>query len=162
MSASLGNYIGLAEPPEEQFGKTMRISDEALPEYYRLVLESEIDPTTLDPMEAKLALARFVVGRSHGEESADVAEAHFTRVVREGRAPDDVAELPLPDGDPVHLPAVLAATFGLSTSEARRLIGDGAVKIDGEVVRELDVPRSVLENALVQAGKRRFVRLTPS
>ena len=70
MSASLGNYIGLAEPPEEQFGKTMRISDEALPEYYRLVMESEADPTTLEPMEAKLALARFVVGRSHGEEAA--------------------------------------------------------------------------------------------
>jgi tyrosyl-tRNA synthetase len=81
--------------------------------------------------------------------------------VREGQAPDDVPELPLPDGDPVHLPAILAAAFGLSTSEARRLIGDGAVRADGEVVREVDVARTHLENALVQAGKRRFVRLTP-
>ena len=100
MSASLGNYIGLAEPPEEQFGKTMRISDEALPEYYRLVMESEVDPTTLDPMEAKLALARFVVGRSHGEESAGEAEAHFTRVVREGQAPDEVPEAEIPAATP--------------------------------------------------------------
>jgi tyrosyl-tRNA synthetase len=163
MSASLGNYIGLAEPPEEQFGKTMRISDEALPEYYRLVLESEIDPTTLDPMEAKLALARFVVGRSHGEESADVAEAHFTRVVREGQAPDDVPEAEIPAGDPVHLPALLAE-LGLtpSTSEARRRISQGGVRLNGEPVTDLDVPRASLEGALLQAGKRQFIRLRVS
>ncbi|MGH3024009.1 MAG: tyrosine--tRNA ligase, partial [Gaiellaceae bacterium] len=85
MSASLGNYIGLTDPPEEQFGKTMRISDELLPEYYRLVFEADADPEALEPMEAKLALARFVVTRSHGEEAARHAEDHFTRVVREGR-----------------------------------------------------------------------------
>src|SRR5439155_11723932 len=84
MSASLGNYIGLAEPPEEQFGKTMRIADEAMRDYYRLVMESDEDPRNLDPMEAKLALARFIVGRSHGESAADRAEANFTR---NGRAP---------------------------------------------------------------------------
>jgi tyrosyl-tRNA synthetase len=160
MSSSVGNNIPLTASPEEQFGRTMRIPDGQLEEWYRLVIEQPVPAG--DPLNAKLALARFIVTRSHGEEAAGTAEAHFTRVVREGRAPDDVPELPLPDGDPVHLPAVLAAAFGLSTSEARRLIGDGAVKIDGEVVRELDVPRSGLENALVQAGKRRFVRLTPS
>jgi tyrosyl-tRNA synthetase len=163
MSASLGNYIGLAEPPEEQFGKTMRISDEALPEYYRLVMESEIDPTTLDPMEAKLALARFVVGRSHGEGSAGEAEAHFTRVVREGQAPDEVAEAEIPPGDPVHLPALLAE-LGLtpSTSEARRRISQGGVRVNGEPVTDLDVPRASLEGALLQAGKRQFIRLRVS
>jgi tyrosyl-tRNA synthetase len=163
MSASLGNYIGLAEPPEEQFGKTMRISDEALPEYYRLVMESEIDPTTLDPMEAKLALARFVVGRSHGKESADEAEAHFTRVVREGQAPDEVPEAEIPAGDPVHLPALLAE-LGLtpSTSEARRRISQGGVRLNGEPVTDLDVPRASLEGALLQAGKRQFIRLRVS
>jgi tyrosyl-tRNA synthetase len=160
MSSSVGNNIPLTASPEEQFGRTMRIPDDQLEEWYRLVIEQPVPAG--DPLTAKLALARFIVTRSHGEEAAGTAEAHFTRVVREGRAPDDVPELPLPDGDPVHLPAVLAAAFGLSTSEARRLIGDGAVKIDGEVVRELDVPRSGLENSLVQAGKRRFVRLTPS
>ena len=73
MSASLGNYIGLTDPPEEQFGKTMRISDELLPEYYRLVMESDAEAASLDPLEAKLDLARFVVRRSHGEEAARAA-----------------------------------------------------------------------------------------
>jgi tyrosyl-tRNA synthetase len=159
MSASLGNYIGLSDPPEEQFGKTMRISDEFLPEYYRLVMESDQDPTALEPMEAKLALARFVVRRSHGEEATGAAEAHFTRVVREGRAPDDVPESGLPEGDPVHLPALVREVFGLSTSEARRLIAQGGVKLDDRVVGDLDVPRSALEGALLQVGKRQFVRL---
>jgi tyrosyl-tRNA synthetase len=159
MSASLGNYIGLAEPPEEQFGKTMRISDEQLPEYYRLVMESEEDPRKLDPMEAKLALARFIVGRSHGEEAATRAEAHFTRVVREGQAPEEVPEADVPAEDPVHLPALLVELFRVpSTSEARRLIAQGGVKLNGDVVSDLDVPRTALGGALLQAGKRQFVR----
>jgi len=163
MSASLGNYIGLAEPPEEQFGKTMRISDDALPEYYRLVMESDADPATLEPLEAKLALARFIVGRSHGEEAAREAEAHFTRVVREGKAPEEVADAVLPDGDPIHLPALLVEVFGTaSTSEARRLIGQGAVRVNDQVVTALDVSRSELDGALLQAGKRQFIRLRAS
>jgi tyrosyl-tRNA synthetase len=158
MSASLGNYIGLADPPEEQFGKTMRISDELLPEYYRLVMEADADPRSLDAMEAKLELARFVVRRSHGEEAARAAEAHFTRVVREGRAPEEVPEAVLPAGDPVHLPAVIRDCFGLSTSEARRLIGQGGVKLEGHVVADIDIPRERLAGALLQVGKRQFMR----
>jgi tyrosyl-tRNA synthetase len=156
MSASRNNYVGLAEPPEEQFGKVMRISDELLPDYYRLVAQTELPGG--EPMQAKLALARWIVARSHGEEAASEAEAHFTRVVREGQAPEEVRDAPLPDGDPVHLPAALAAAFGLSTSEARRLIAQGGVKVNGDVVRELDVARGSLLHATVQAGKRRFVR----
>jgi len=163
MSASLGNYIGLAEPPEEQFGKTMRISDEALPEYYRLVMESPVDPSELDPLEAKLALARFIVGRSHGEEAAAAAEAHFTRVVREGQAPDEVREAAIPDGDPIHLPALLVELLDIqSTSEARRLIAQGGVKVNGEPATNLDVPRDALDGALLQAGKRQFIMLRAS
>ena len=159
MSASLGNYIGLAEPPEQQFGKTMRISDELLPDYYRLVMESDQDPTKLEPMEAKLELARFIVGRSHGEEAASQAEAHFTRVVRQGQPPDDVPEVDVPAADPVHLPTVLVELLNLpSTSEARRLISQGGVKLNGEVVGELDVPREALAGVLLQAGKRQFIR----
>jgi tyrosyl-tRNA synthetase len=158
MSASLGNYIGLTDPPEEQFGKTMRISDELLPEYYRLVMESDVDPRALDPLEAKLEVARFVVARSHGEEAAVAAEAHFTRVVREGRAPDEVREADLPAGDEVHLPALIRDVFGLSTSEARRLIAQGAVKVDGAPTGDLDVPRTALAGAVLQVGKRQFVR----
>ncbi len=87
MSSSVGNNIPLAAAPEEQFGRTMRIPDEQLPQWYTLVMEA--DPPGGDPLEAKLELARFIVRRSHGEEAAQAAEAHFTRVVREGQAPED-------------------------------------------------------------------------
>jgi tyrosyl-tRNA synthetase len=157
MSGSRGNYIGLAEAAEEQFGKTMRIPDSQLEAWYRLVLEREVPAG--EPMAAKLALARAIAARSHGVEEAARAEEHFTRVVREGQAPDDVPDALLPEGDPVHLPAALASAFGLSTSEARRLIGQGGVKVDGAVVTELDLPRSALVDTIVQAGKRRFARL---
>jgi tyrosyl-tRNA synthetase len=157
MSSSVGNNIPLTAPPEEQFGRTMRIPDSLLEDWWRLVVEREVPAG--EPMEAKLALARWIVARSHGDEAATRAEAHFTRVVREGGAPEDVPEHPLPAGEAVHLPAVLSAAFGLSTSEARRLIAQGAVRVNGEAVSGLDVPRQQLEDALVQAGKRRFVRL---
>jgi tyrosyl-tRNA synthetase len=157
MSSSVGNNIPLTAPPEEQFGRTMRISDALLEEWYRLVAQAPVPAG--DPLEAKLGLARWIVTRSHGEEAAKAAEEHFTRVVREGRAPDDVPELELPPGDPIHLPAVLADAFGLSTSDARRLIAQGAVKVADAPISELDVPRSTLAGAVLQAGKRRFVRL---
>jgi tyrosyl-tRNA synthetase len=162
MSASLGNYIALNDPPEEQFGKTMRISDELLPDYYRLVMESDEDPRQFDPLEAKLALARFIVVRSHGEEGVGPAEAHFTRVVREGRAPEEVPQVRIETpGGSVHLPAVLVDHLGVgSTSEARRLIAQGAVKLDGEPVTDLDIEAARLDGALLQAGKRRFARLS--
>ena len=154
-----GNYIGLKEAPEEQFGKAMRIPDSRLEQWYRLVMEQP--PPEGDPLEAKLKLARYIVTRGHGEEAAARAEGHFTRVVRERQAPDDVPDVQLPDGDPVHLPALLAESLGIgSTSEARRLIAQGGVRVNGEVVSEVDVPRADLAGALVQAGKRRFARLT--
>jgi tyrosyl-tRNA synthetase len=157
MSSSVGNNIPLTAAPEEQFGRTMRIPDSQLEEWYRLVLERAVPEG--EPMQAKLALARAIVARSHGEEAATRAEEHFTRVVREGQAPVDVPDAALPPGDPVHLPAALASAFGLSTSEARRLIGQGGVKVDGSIVTDLDLPRSRLVDTTVQAGKRRFARL---
>jgi len=157
MSKSQGNYVGIDELPEEQFGKVMSIPDSALDQWWRLCLDAE--PPEGDPMESKLALARGIVDLYHGADAARVAEEHFTRVVREGRAPEDVAEVSLPAQDPVHLPAVLAEWFSVSTSEARRLIAQSAVKVDGDVVAELDLPRGRLAGALVQAGKRRFVRV---
>jgi tyrosyl-tRNA synthetase len=158
MSKSLGNYVAIDEAPEEQFGKTMSIPDAALDQWWRLCLERPAPDG--DPMASKLALARGIVERYHDPEAAARAEAHFTRVVREGQPPDEVPELPLPDGDPVHLPALLVDHLGVaSTSEARRLIGQGGVKLDSEVLTELDVPRARLDGGLLQAGKRRFLRL---
>src|SRR5438046_1996053 len=139
MSSSVGNNIPLLAPPEEMFGRTMRIPDEQLEEWWRLVAEQPVPEG--EPMEAKLALARFVVARSHGDEAARAAEEHFTRVVREGREPEQIPEWPLPDEDPVHLPKLLAdAGLVASTSEGRRLIAQGGVRIDGEVATDLDMP----------------------
>jgi tyrosyl-tRNA synthetase len=156
MSSSRGNYIGLAEAPEEQFGKVMRISDDQLDEWYRLVWERSFDGG--DPLQAKLALARFVVARSHGEKAARRAEEHFTRVVREGRAPEEVPEVELPAEDPVHVPGLLQRHFGMTTSEGRRLLAQGGVRLDGDPLADLDVPRKRLQGAVLQAGKRRFIR----
>jgi tyrosyl-tRNA synthetase len=157
MSASRGNYIALFEDPNEQFGKAMRVPDELLPQYYRLVMEREEVPP--DPLKAKLELARFIVLRAHGDAAVGPAEEHFTRVVRRHEAPEDTPEKTLPAGDPIHLPALLVEHLGVaSTSEARRLIEQGGVKLDGEAVTDLDVPRASLVGATVQAGKRRFAR----
>jgi tyrosyl-tRNA synthetase len=157
MSSSVGNNVPLTAAPEEMFGRTMRIPDSQLEEWWTLVAEQPVPEG--EPMEAKLALARLIVARSHGEEAARAAEDYFDRTVRDRKPPEEVAEHALPADDPVHLPAVLADAFGLSTSEARRLIAQGGVKVDGDAVRELDLPRDRLAGAVLQAGKRRFVRL---
>jgi tyrosyl-tRNA synthetase len=157
MSSSVGNNVPLTAAPEEMFGRTMRIPDSQLEGWWTLVAEQPVPQG--DPMQAKLALARWIVARSHGEEAASAAAERFKRVVQDREIPEDIPEHPLPAGDPVHLPALLANAFGLSTSEARRLISQGAVKLEGEPVSELDVPRERLAGAVLQAGKRRFRRL---
>jgi len=159
MSKSRGNYIGITEAPEEMFGKVMSIPDEALEEWWGMLVGGE---HPAEPMAWKLELARRITQRWHGEAGADAAEAHFTRVVRRREAPDDVPEIALPAGDPIHLPALLVEEMGVaSSSEARRLIQQGGVKVNGDAAAALDVPRSVLTGALLQVGKRRFARLTP-
>jgi tyrosyl-tRNA synthetase len=159
MSSSKGNNIPLTAPPEEMFGRTMRISDDQMESWYRLVAERPMPEG--DPLEAKLQLARFIVERSWGGDAAGKAEDHFTRVVRRHEAPEDVPEIALPEGDPVHLPALLTKELGVgSTSEARRLIEQGGVKVNGEPAGGLDLPRAELAGALLQVGKRRFARLT--
>lgn len=157
MSKSKGNYIGVNDAPEEMFGKVMSIPDDALAQWWSLVVDGGEHPD--EPMTWKLELARRVVTRWHGEVAATAGAAHFTRVVREGSAPDEVPDAMLPAGDPVHLPAVAASAFGISTSEARRLIAQGAVRVAGDVVTDLDLPRNMVAGAVLQAGKRRFARL---
>jgi tyrosyl-tRNA synthetase len=150
--------VGIDEPPEEQFGKVMSIPDSALDQWWRLTLDREAPAG--DPMTSKLDLARGIVEIYHGMEAARGAEEYFTRVVREGEAPEDVPIVDLSNGDPVHMPALLSNAFGISTSEARRLIAQGGVRVNGEAVTDLDLPRATLAGALVQAGKRRYARLT--
>jgi tyrosyl-tRNA synthetase len=158
MSSSLGNNIPLTAPASEMFGRTMRIPDSLTSQWWTLVAERR--PPSLEPMDSKLALARFIVARSHGEDAAEAAEEEFARVVRRREAPAEIAEVALPDGDPVHLPALLQADFGLrSTSEARRLVEQGGVKLEVETVLGLDIPRAELVGRVMQVGKRRFGRL---
>lgn len=158
MSKSLGNYVGVTDAPEEQYGKTLSLPDGAMGEWYRLLLHRAPDPS-LSPRDAKRALAREIVARYHGADGAAAAEAHFDRVFVQRAAPDDVPERELPAGEVVHLPAVLADAFGMSRSEARRLISGGGVRLDEEVVGEADLPAAALEGRVLRAGKRRFVRL---
>ena len=158
MSKSLGNHIGVTDPPEEQFGRTMRIPDAVLGEWSRL-LAPDGPPPSGNPAEDKRRLARLIVERFHGPGAGARAEEHFNRVVRDRRAPEDMPTVPVPPGT-VHLPALLVDHLGVaSRSEARRLIAGGGVSLDGEPVAELDLPAERLEGRVIRAGKRRFARL---
>jgi tyrosyl-tRNA synthetase len=162
MSKSYGNYVGVAEPPEEVYGKTLSLPDEALGQWYELVLGEPL-PAGVSPRDAKRALAWRLVARFHSDDAAEAAERHFDRVHVEHRPPEEMPEALLtPNGDGVvHLPALLAGTFGVSTSEARRLLGQDGVKLDGEplAAEPLDRPVSELDGRVLQLGKRRFARL---
>jgi len=158
MSKSRGNYIGIEEPPEEMFGKTMSIPDEALPQWWELVAVGGEHPDS--PMEWKLELARRVTARWHGDDGARVGEEHFTRVVRQHEAPEEMPEARFSAANGVvYLPAILQESFGQSGSHWRRQIDQGGVKLNGEPVSGYEVPAGTLEGAVLQAGKRQFVRL---
>jgi tyrosyl-tRNA synthetase len=160
MSKSLANYVGVTEPPKEIFGKLMRVPDAAMPLYYELLLGTPPDPSA-EPVVQKRRLARDLTARFHDPEAAAGAEARFDRLHVQRRAPSDVEEATLPAEDPVHLPALIADGFGVSRGQARRLIAQGGVRLDGTVLAadELDVPAARLDGALIQVGKRRFRRL---
>ena len=163
MAKSQGNYVGVTEPPEEVFGKLMRVPDSAMAVYYDLLLDGRLEEGR-PPVEQKRAMARELTARFHGPEAAQAAEEHFDRLHVKREAPDDVEDLRLPaeDGE-IHLPALLGEAFGLSRSEARRLLEQGGVKLDGEPLQgELDVPAERLDGVLLQVGKRRFRRLVKS
>jgi tyrosyl-tRNA synthetase len=169
MSKSLGNYVAVTDPPEEMFGKLMRIPDSALPTYYELLLGERVPKD--DPLAAKRALARRIVERFHGPDAGTAAEARFDTVHVAHEIPDDIPEVSLGDAGEakgedgeVHLPALISSAFGMSTSEARRLIAQGGVKLDGESVEpeRLDLPAGELGGRVLQVGKRRFARLVAS
>jgi tyrosyl-tRNA synthetase len=159
MSKSLGNYVGITDPPAEIFGKLMRIPDDVMGTYYELLLDRPLDPQS-SARDAKRALAREITSRYHGEQAAAEAEAHFDRLHVERGVPDEVEEAALPPEDPVHLPALIRDHFGVSGAEARRLLAQGGVKLDGETLNggELDLPADRLDGAVLQLGKRRFKR----
>jgi tyrosyl-tRNA synthetase len=164
MSKSLGNYIGVTDAPEQMFGKLMSIPDEAMAQYYGLLLGAE--PPSGPPNEAKRELGRRLVDRFHGAGAGQAAEEHFNRVFVDRGAPEEMPDVELgayleDGGDLVHLPRLIAGAFAISSSEGRRLIKQGGVKLDGEPVAAdaLDLEASGLDGRVLQVGKRRFCRL---
>ncbi len=161
MSKSLGNHIGITDEPEQMYGKTMSIPDEAMGEYYRLLLGRELDGE-LPPREAKRALARDIVTWLHSPEAATEAERAFDRVFVKREAPQQIEEFAFEANDGVvHLPGLMADAFGISRSEARRLVDQGGVSLDERAVtaEEHDLPGERLDGAVLRVGKRRFRRL---
>jgi tyrosyl-tRNA synthetase len=171
MSKSLGNYVGITEPPALMYGKLMSVSDEVMLGYYPLVsglapaeiaaLTTGVRAGRLHPMEAKKRLARLVVTRFHGAARGVEAEAAFERQFQARAVPDDVAEVPIRHSGELRLVAVTAAALAVSASEARRLIQQGAIRVDGE--RVADPNRAVTwaagERHLIQRGRREFRRV---
>lgn len=159
MSKSLGNYIGVTDAPEEMFGKVMRVPDANLEEYWGLLLGEE-PPADLGPNKAKRLLASRLVERFHSAEDARAAEAHFDRVFVRHEVPEEIEDFEISDGEDLHLPALLAESFGISRSEARRMLVQGGIKRDGEVLpaEPLDYAPSELDDRVLQVGKRRFKR----
>jgi tyrosyl-tRNA synthetase len=166
MSKSLDNYVGVTDAPEEMFGRLMRIPDTAMAEYYRLLLGEGV-PADLGPNEAKRALGRRIVERFHDHAAAEAAEEHFNRLFVERQAPEQIDDFDLgpyvdaDNGGLVHIPRLMSDAFEISSSEARRLLGQGGVKLDGEALDGgvLDLDPAELDGRVLQAGKRRFRRL---
>jgi tyrosyl-tRNA synthetase len=168
MSKSLGNYVGIAEPPGAQFNKLMSIGDDLMFRYYQLLtdmsladiaaLRQRIERGELHPMDAKMNLARSIVTDFHSAEDAAAAAEEFTRVVRHREAPTEMASTPLPEGvrgaGGIRLPHLLAKTgLAASVSEATRKIKEGAVEINGARVTDLALADAPAE-LVIQVGKK--------
>jgi len=175
MSKSLGNYIGISEPPNEIYGKTMSIPDQLIVRYFELVtpvpleevrqIRDEMNSGKLNPRDAKMRLARELVSMFHGEEAAINAEKEFIAVFQKGALPDDIPDVVIPqnelgDDGTIWLPKLLtAAGLTNSTSAGKRSIIQGAVKVDGEKITDPDYRVLVTSGMIVQIGKRKFARI---
>jgi len=161
MSKSYGNQIGVSDSPDEIYGRTLSIPDSSLQDWYRLLLGCQPD-AALSPRDAKRALARALVERFHDAGAAAGAEEQFDRVHIRHERPDEVDVVGWgANGGVIHMPALLARAFGVSTSEARRALAQGAVRVDGQPLEGgvLDLPAAELDGRVLQLGKRRFARV---
>jgi tyrosyl-tRNA synthetase len=173
MSKSLGNYIAITDPPSEMFGKIMRVPDQQMGSYFELLTdlpESEIpaliDPSKCNPRDSKEKLAKIIITKYHSADAADTAAEEFRRVHggQGGGLPDEIPEIIVPAGkvgggmiDPVDLTTHCA--FADSRGEARRLIAERGVRVNGEVIADAAASVPIKNGDIVQRGKRRFVRL---
>ena len=169
MSQSLGNYVGVEDEPADIFGKTMSVPDEAMPEWFRLaadydeatveVIESGLVSGELHPNDAKRRLAKAVVDLYWGEGSGIEAESEFDRVFKHHGVPDEIGEHQLSPEESVNVPALVRDIFDISGAEARRMLSQGAVKIDDVTITEQKMARAELIGVVLKVGKRRFARL---
>src|SRR4051812_27027384 len=161
MSKSLGNHVGVSDAPPEMYGKTLSLPDETMAGWYTLLL-GEPAPPELSARDAKHALARRLAERFHSPAAADAAAAHFDRVFVQHALPEEIedADFSATDGV-VHVPALIADALGRTRSDARRMLAQGAVKLDGEPLGadDLDLAPARLDGAILQVGKRQFRRL---
>ncbi len=168
MSKSTGNYIGINEPPEQMYGKVMSIPDHAMMNYFTLVtrygpeqiaaIEQALKTGSRHPRDIKMELAREIVSAFHGDEAALAAEEHFKAVFQRQEMPEDMPTHELVSPQNV---VDLLAEAGLvrSKSDGRRMVQQGAVRLDGEKVTDIETTIEVTGEAILQVGKRRFVRL---
>jgi tyrosyl-tRNA synthetase len=168
MSKSTGNYVGVNEPPEAKYGKTMSIPDRAMRNWFELLtrwkperiedLFDAIEEGEVHPMDAKKQLAWEIVSIFDGDEAADKAAAHFQRVHQRRQLPEDMPVYALAQPENV-VDVIAAANLARSKSQARRLVQQGAVRLDGEKIEDIDTELMVEDEAVLRIGKRRFLRL---
>jgi tyrosyl-tRNA synthetase len=174
MSKSLGNYVGVTESPSEMFGKIMRIPDQQMGNYFELLTDlpeaeivSYLDPATSNPRGAKEKLAKTIITRFHSAQAAEDAAAEFKRVhagAGGGGLPDEVPEVALPaamldGGKIVPLDLITHCGFARSRGEARRLVSQNGIKLNGTPIGDAQDPVEVKSGDVVQRGKRQFARL---
>jgi len=170
MSKSLGNYIGITESADNIYGKVLSVSDDLMFRYFSLLsdlsnaqiadLKSRVESNQLHPKEVKKQLARELTARFHGPVAAEAAEENFEKVFRQGGVPDDIPEVRCPATEPIALPQLLVdAGLVKSTSEARRMIQQSAVSINGDKVGDVTALVNPLGEILVKVGKRRFSKV---
>lgn len=175
MSKSLGNYIGISETPREMYGKTMSLTDELMLRYFELVtavsmedikeIDTGLENGELHPRDVKMRLAREIVAQYHGHDAATAAEEEFKRIFQQKDLPDDVPGFNVTndmlENGAIWLPKLIAvAKLAGSTSEARRLIQQGGVKVDGEKINDPNCNIKPASNMIIQVGKRKFIRIT--
>jgi len=166
MSKSKGNYIGVTEPPDSMFGKVMSIPDDAMRNYFTLLtdlpqgrIDELLDPARTHPRQAKAALGKMIVQTYHGAQAAERAGEEFDRVFSQRQTPQQMPDIRVAGGPMNVVQLIMAAGFAKSTSEARRLIGQGAVSLDDRRIGGLEEPLDLRDGQVLRVGKRRFGRI---
>jgi tyrosyl-tRNA synthetase len=174
MSKSLGNYIGIDDEPNDMYGKVMSIPDDLLIRYFKLLtdvpldeiqeMEAQLDNGDLHPMQTKKRLARTIVAKYYGQNNAEKAAKDFERVFKEGKWPEDIPEVKisqdeLEDGELWIVKLVALTELVDSNSQARRMIKQGAVKIDDEKYDKINLDIEIKDGMIVRVGKKRFAKI---